>query len=96
MFLAQYLPLSVLADFTDGLVDNRRPQEAGLESQDAAFPVGRRVASHWAQHNVILERLHFQRLSGFELQLVANWLGNDETSSPINTKSGIHNGVVPW
>jgi hypothetical protein len=59
-FRAQYLPLSFLANLTDGLIDNGRLQRACSKNPDALFLVSRGIASHWTQHDVILERLHFQ------------------------------------
>jgi len=56
-FRAQYLPLSLLANLTDGLIDNRRLQRACSKDPDALFLVHGRIAAHWTQNDMVIERL---------------------------------------
>src|SRR5271155_1774526 len=71
----------------------RRPS---TKNPNALFLIHRGLAPHRTQNDVILERLHLQGLSGFNLQLLANGLRKYETSRSIDAQSGIHNGILPY
>jgi hypothetical protein len=66
-FRAQYLTLSLPANLTDSLIDDRRFQRTRSKHHDTLFLISRCVASDWAQNDVVLERLQFQRFPGFQL-----------------------------
>src|SRR5436305_15051016 len=95
-FAAQPRLLPLAADILQGPSDCLRG-EWFIDSENAnpLFLAQAGCAAHWAENDLILGSLNFQRIPRRELQLVPHRLRQNHATGFVECQSGIHNGILP-
>jgi len=66
-----------------------------IENPNPLFLAQAGCAAHWAENDLILGSLNFQRIPRRELQLVPHRLRQNYATGFVECQSGIHNGILP-
>jgi len=66
-----------------------------IENPNPLFLAQAGCAAHWAENDLILGSLNFQRIPRRELQLVPHRLRQNHATGFVECQSGIHNGILP-